>query len=246
MNQKPFVLCHMLTSLNGKIDGSFFGNPATAAGVAHFARIRTEYRCDATLFGTTTMLGFSKGKLDPARLKSYTPVEVGDWLGPYGKESESYLVALDPMGSLAYESHCITRGKGPAQHVIEVVTEAVSGAYLAYLQELGISYLVAGTTTLDGAVILEKLQHLFGIERIALCGGGITNWTFFAAGTIDEVSLVVVPVVEGETQVGTSFDNPWKDSTSFGEAFSLKEVQVLSGNTLWIRYEAKNHDDTGI
>ena len=28
--ERPFVVCHMLTSLDGKIDGAFFGMPETA------------------------------------------------------------------------------------------------------------------------------------------------------------------------------------------------------------------------
>lgn len=27
--ERPFVACHMLASLDGKIDGAFFGAPAT-------------------------------------------------------------------------------------------------------------------------------------------------------------------------------------------------------------------------
>jgi riboflavin biosynthesis pyrimidine reductase len=238
MTNKPFVVCHMLTSLNGKIDGSFFGNSASGTGLERFGKIRRGYNCDAVLFGTKTMQGFARGLVQPSQLKGRKPAAVEDWTGPEGEQDQSYLVALDPMGTLAYESHFVQRGSDPAQHVIEVVSEKVSGAYLNYLQEIGISYIVAGKTELDGKVILEKLNRLFGIERVALCGGGITNGTFLKDGLIDEISLVVVPVIEGSA-AGTAFDEFPGHSLSGETAFSLKSVDVLSKDTLWLRFAAR-------
>ena len=51
-----FVVCHMLASLDGKIDGAFSGLqrrllPPGLWGAAKY------YGCQATLYGTTTMLG---------------------------------------------------------------------------------------------------------------------------------------------------------------------------------------------
>jgi riboflavin biosynthesis pyrimidine reductase len=238
MTRKPFVVCHMLTSLNGKIDGSFFGNSASGAGLERFGKIRSEYKCDAVIFGTKTMRGFARGMIPSSQLKGQKPVSVEDWTGPEGEKSQSYLVALDPMGTLAYDSHFVKRGSGPAQHVIEVVSEKVNSAYLSYLQGLGISYIVAGKTALDGKIILEKLNRLFGIKRVALCGGGITNGTFLKSGLIDEISLVVVPVVEG-SPAGTAFDDLPGYVLSGDAAFSLKSADVIAKDTLWLRYAAK-------
>ena len=55
MTEKPFVVCHMLTSLNGKIDGAFFDNPAAGPGLDRTGKIRSGYHCDAIVFGAVTM-----------------------------------------------------------------------------------------------------------------------------------------------------------------------------------------------
>ena len=52
-----FVVCHMLSSLDGRIDGAFFSAPETAPAVAAYGNLRGYYHCQATLYGTTTMLG---------------------------------------------------------------------------------------------------------------------------------------------------------------------------------------------
>lgn len=55
--ERPFVVCHMLTSLDGKIDGAFFGVPETIPAIKAYGELRSFYGCQATLYGTTTMLG---------------------------------------------------------------------------------------------------------------------------------------------------------------------------------------------
>ena len=62
----PFVVCHMLLSLDGKIDGRFFDAPETAPALAAYANLRGHYRCPATLYGTTTMKGGYADALAPA------------------------------------------------------------------------------------------------------------------------------------------------------------------------------------
>ena len=62
-------------------------------------------------------------------------------------------------------------------YVIELLTEQVSDAYLAFLQEMQISYLFVGKDTLDFTLAVQKLKKLFGIEKLKLSGGGILNWS---------------------------------------------------------------------
>ena len=52
-----FVVCHMLTSLDGKIDGDFFGVEEIAPALKVYGERREYYNCPAALYGTTTMLG---------------------------------------------------------------------------------------------------------------------------------------------------------------------------------------------
>ena len=59
-----FVICHMLASLDGKIDGDFFSMPESAPAIEAYGKLRGFYKCQATLYGTTTMLGgYADGRL---------------------------------------------------------------------------------------------------------------------------------------------------------------------------------------
>lgn len=112
-----------------------------------------------------------------------------DWMNPAGKAMGNFIVAVDPKGELAYASPTVEKKGRPAAHVIEALTEQASPEYLAYLHRLGVSYLFAGKDRLDCALLLQKLYHLFGIEKLMLAGGGIVNGSFLAEGLVDELSL---------------------------------------------------------
>lgn len=55
--ERPYVICHMLASLDGKIDGDFMLVPESAPVLQEFGKLRDFYACLATLYGTVTMQG---------------------------------------------------------------------------------------------------------------------------------------------------------------------------------------------
>lgn len=235
--QRPFVVCHMLTSLDGKIDGDFFASPATAPALQLYGDLRGFYDCQATLYGTTTMLG---GVADGKACKlpeAAEPLSKEDWVNPAGKAIGHFIVSVDPRGELAFSSHTLEKKGRPIAHVVEALTEQASPAYLSYLQKQGVSYLLAGKEQLDCALLLQKLYALFGIERLMIAGGGVTNWSFLSSDLLDELSLVVAPVADGGTAAVSIFEQadflPRRDPA----AFHLREAKPLHGDVLWLRYQ---------
>lgn len=56
---RPYTVCHILCALDGKIDGSFMFTETNRKASAEYARIRTDYRAQAWLYGTTTTKEFT-------------------------------------------------------------------------------------------------------------------------------------------------------------------------------------------
>ena len=234
--KRPFVVCHMLTSLDGKIDGSFFGAPETAPALKAYGDLRKHYGCQATLYGTTTMLGGYADGPAPALSMAEASVAKEDYINPEGRGKGNFIVSVDPKGELGFSSHILEKKGRPAAHVIEAVTEQVAPAYLSYLQRLCISYLFAGNTRLDCALLLQKLQNSFAIQKLMVAGGGVVNWSFLQEGLIDELSLVVVPVADGSTIAVSIFEKAGFLPAHPPAAFVLKEAKRLDGDVLWLRY----------
>ena len=101
-------------------------------------------------------------------------------------------------------------------------------AYLAFLQEMQISYLFVGKDTLDFTLAVQKLKKSFGIEKLKLSGGGILNWSFANEGLIDELSLIVAPVADGDPNTPTVFERSEKLPYHGPVRFTLKSAEPVS------------------
>ncbi len=233
---KPYVICHILSSLDGKINGPFMAVESTGALGAEYGRLRTEMDADAWLYGTTTVkefIDFRKPVLDET-----DAVPEGDFVA--GDETKPYFIALDTNGELGWDSgRFANKGRAEA-HIIEILTEETSLPYQAYLRKRGVSYILAGKSDLDCALAMEKLHRLFHIEKLLICGGGGADWTFLQAGTVDELSLVLSPVTDGSSGTASVFAQTPPLNSGKPVEFDLKDVNRIGGSGLYLRYLSKN------
>jgi len=61
-----------------------------------------------------------------------------------------------------------------------------------------IPYIFAGKDSIDVELALFKLRNIIGCETLLLEGGSILDGAFERAGAVDELSLVVAPVIAGK------------------------------------------------
>ncbi len=237
--ERPYIFCHMLTSLDGKIMGNYMDAPeAGPAGDAFYDIAfgkEPRYRHQGWLSGRVTpdenFTMYRKPDLD----EKAPTVEPGDFVA---EKAPVYYVSIDPSGRLGWEKNTLTYIDTTA-HVLEVLTEQASNGYKSFLRRLGISYIIAGKETLDYKSALSKLKHLFGIETLMLGGGGVLNWSFIQAGMCDEVSVVIAPCADGSTKTQTLFQAKEGLSTEKPVGFRLKSADVLDGDAVWLRYLVK-------
>ena len=111
-----FVVCHMLTSLDGKIDGAFFGAAETAPALHAYGELRGYYNCPATLYGTTTMLGGYADGLAPSLEQGEAVSAREDYVNAAGLDVGNFIVSVDPLGTLGFHSHCIEKKGRRACH----------------------------------------------------------------------------------------------------------------------------------
>ena len=142
-------------------------------------------------------------------------------------EVENYIVSVDPEGILAFDGKYIERKNREKYHIIEILTDKVSNEYLSYLRALDISYVFAGKARLDCRLTLEKLM---------ISGGGFTNWSFAESGLIDELSIVVSPVADGNRFSASIFEKADFLPRRSPISFTLKSADTFEGGILWLRY----------
>lgn len=224
---KPYIICHMMTSIDGKIDGAFFDEPASEKPGDLYETLKCQM-ADAWANGTNTLkMYFADADIDYSVYKGIEPV-IGDHV-PEGEELP-WLVAFDAHGRLDWDSPKVEYPGGEWSRVLEVTTESVRPEFLAHLDKLGIARIVAGKDAIDFPLALEKLSAL-GIQRIALCGGAKINGALFDAGLIDEISLIIAPYVSGEAVQTIA-----ECTSGKSHPFALKDVERLTDGALRLTF----------
>lgn len=235
--ERPYVICFMLSSVDGKITGDFMRCDSTKNLTEDMGKIRNSYNSDATMYGTTTMYEtYAEGLLSkvPERTVTYPRED-------YVAESDvhDFIIAVDTEGVIAYEGKYIEKRNRPRKHVIEILSEKVSDDYIAYLRSFDISYIFAGKDKLDCTLALKKLHELFGIEKILLCGGGYINWTFLQGNMIDELALIISPSSDGSHEAVSVFEKADFLPQRVPAEFSLKNVSRIGTDGVFLEYVLK-------
>lgn len=230
---KPYVICHMLGSVDGRIKQDIWGFENASK---YFEETAEKIETDAWLVGRVTMQEFSSEQtFDTSSLTEEIAKE--DFVGD--KEAKSFAVVIDPSGKCFWDSNTVS-----TEHVIEVLSEQVSSGYLEHLRSKKVSYVFAGNEELDLALALQKLKQLFGIATVRIDGGGHVNGSFLKAGLIDEFSLVLAPVADGTIGSPTVFEaEEGHESGRKATRFSIKSVEKIYDDFLWIRYVVKKEKE---
>jgi 2,5-diamino-6-(ribosylamino)-4(3H)-pyrimidinone 5'-phosphate reductase len=113
---KPYVVCHMLMSLDGRI-------VTTNWQLSHESRAEYEetgafFNADAWMCGRVTMAAFAKGEAVLAD-RNYPAVQKIDYKAP-GTHA-SFAIAIDANGKLNWQTNEIG-----GDHVVAILTEKVS------------------------------------------------------------------------------------------------------------------------
>ena len=229
---KPHVICHMVSSLDGRTLGSRW-SPQGIDSAGLFERLHDQLGGDAWVIGRVTGQEFAKVQPPyPDHAGGTFPRE--PWFAR--RDAAAYGVVLDAQGKIAWR-----RGDIGGDPIVSVLTEQVPDSHLAGLRQAGVSYLFAGARELDLGLALEILNRELGIERLLVEGGGTANGAFLRAGLIDEVSLVICPAVDGTKGAPSTFDSHDEHAGRAPvQAMTLESCETLDGGAVWLRYRLQN------
>jgi 2,5-diamino-6-(ribosylamino)-4(3H)-pyrimidinone 5'-phosphate reductase len=222
---KPYVICHMLSSVDGRIDGSALSD---LMGKGDYETTGAKLKGDAWICGRTTMqqhFADRKPFVSTSRKAAgLRPVYVA-------RQAKSYAISVDTLGKLRWSGADLD-----GDHLICIVSEQVPEDYLTQLQHKGISYIVSGRTAVDLKKAVKQLAEHFGIRTLLLEGGGHINGAFLQAGLVDEISLLLAPGIDGRAGIPAVFDGL---GPSKKKAFplKLKTVEQRRNGILWLRYK---------
>ena len=232
---RPHIICHMMSSIDGKLHPSRYSKPVGADDKVlhgHYDRTAATFGAAGWMVGRITMAEVVKDER-PAALGTGTPGRRQAWISP--ERGASVAVAIDPDGKLHYPKPTVGKDS-----IVTVLGTHVSDDYLAELRAAGVSYVFAGQDGRDLKAGMQMLWSELGVKSLLLEGGAAINAAFLRAGLIDEVSVLIYPGLDAVAGVQSIFDGPETGVPGYGRPLAFKSVQLLDGGMVWLRYDVSN------
>ncbi len=234
--ERAKVIVHMYVSIDGKIDGPFESQEAVQpSGEYYDTEIFRLSRANANGIATVRMYA-AKGIPNQDEYDG-SSLSYEDWV-PNDFHAATYEISFDRYGKAGWTQNHFDYG-GKKSRVIEVLTKQATKSYLAFLQSMEIPYLICGEKDLDLTVALQKLRKYFGLETIALCGGATINGAFLKEHLVDEISLVIAPIVSGDNDIQSAFNTMGE---FVNEQFRFKSLKKLPDGGIHVIFARQEKD----
>ena len=221
---KPYIVCHMIASVDGRIDCDM--TEQIESGNEYYEALE-ELACPSMLMGRVTMQ-MHYALPEPFAPRDSSPI--GHEKFYVARKASAYCIGVDTHGSLQWGEN-----EFDGQALLVITDENCPACYHERLSEQGISWIAAGKNGVDFVRAMELLAAEFGIERLAVTGGGRINGAFLEAGLLDEVSFMVAPGIDGRAGMVSVFDGI-SDACRPATKLHLRSVRQMS-ETVWMRYD---------
>jgi 2,5-diamino-6-(ribosylamino)-4(3H)-pyrimidinone 5'-phosphate reductase len=182
--KQPKVIMHNSISL----DGSFTGFDVNME--QHY-QIAGRYQAEAHLIGSKTI---------KTGIEIYggerPPENEADFVKPERSKDLPYWVIVDTRGITRGLLHVCRRFEF-CRDVVVLVSEKTGEEYVNYLVERNYDYIVCGNDHVDYVKALGDLSQKYELETVLVDSGPTLNGLLLSQGLIDEISLLVSPVLVG-------------------------------------------------
>jgi riboflavin biosynthesis pyrimidine reductase len=218
----------MMSSLDGHALTDGWDRDFKKAAGDLYEKLAKTFEFDAWICGRVTMQEVAHDEGYPSGLAT-SPIPRTDHF--VERNADSYAISIDPHGKVGWKNN-----QALGSHVVEVLTEAVSDDYLAYLQSVGVSYFFAGKTEIDLHKVVAVLSSELQCKRLIVEGGPHVSGSFVNAGLVDEISVLMLPLIDGRGEHPASFEvspSAWKQPAHL----TLKSAEVQEGGAVWLRYQ---------
>lgn len=223
---RPYIICHMIASVDGRIDCDM---TEQIEGGDEYYEALNSLECPSMLMGRVTMqMHYALDK--PFCAADATPI--GHEAFHIARKSSAYCIGIDTHGKLQWGA-----AEFDGQALLVITDEECPKAYHDRLTEQGISWIAVGNNGINLARAMVLLTEEFGVERLAVTGGGHINGAFLRAGLLDEVSFMVAPGIDGREGMAAVFDGI-ADRRRPATQLKLKSIKQM-GDTVWLRYNFK-------
>ena len=190
------VICHMMTSIDGKIDGDYMkAENSEYTGNYYDDSI---FKLGDSMAGgrTTAYMYHANSSIDYSK---YVNCNITYDDNIVLSTNGHYYFCYDRMGKCNWNTNIFSYG-GKDMQIVEVLSNDVRKEYLAYLKEKKIGYIILNKDSYIKDSLI-KMKKYFSVDTLVLTGGALINGAFVKEDLIDEISLAVAPYIEGNHEL---------------------------------------------
>ncbi len=232
---RPYIICHMLQSIDGKITGAYFSDEKTMKLAGLYKEMSEQFQADGIIYGSVTAQEFfhhghfeNQETLDTHTQPQNFIVE---------NNINQWIVVLDPMGSISWDKQSLQHPKAQNKTIVVIVNNHVSDTYLKHLKSLNISYILGGNHEINFPYVLDILYSQCHIQKLLLQGGGIINASLVSEDLVDEISLIITPNLDVSHDEMTCFQKSSYTKQLYLSQYSLMDVKALPYSGVWLHYQ---------
>lgn len=220
---RPYIICYMMTSLDGRIDCSM---TSSLKGVEEYYKILDQEKFDATLSGRATAEDelALKGEFAP-----FSKEKVKENSFSKKVDAPLYDVIVDTKGKLLWDND----ENYETRHII-ITSQQASQEYLKYLDSKNISWIVEGKEKIDLKRACEVLYKEFNIKKLGIVGGSKINTSFLKENLLDEILVLIGAGIDAKKSYPTLFDG--LDDNEELIPLTLKEVKKYDSQAVLLSY----------
>lgn len=245
-DKRPYVIMQMSGSIDGRIafgPGLTMFDTHPADRLLHdsgpiwekvTAAIDEQWHPQGTMMGSGTVMS------DYAPLREL-PAFSGDSSALYADFLPEEVVATTRHWYILVDGRGRCRSgykatESSGGHIVHLVSHSVPAECLSFLRKERIPYLIGGEEHVDLAGALGKLRGKLGVQAIRLWGGGALNGAMLRAGLIDEIHLILWPLLIGGRRTPSLADCDDLLRDQLPTTLQLVSARVQEGGYLWLHY----------
>lgn len=217
----PRVILHNSVSLDSKTE-DFMPDIET-----HY-EVMGKFNIDLHLAGSDTIAA-PQEPIQPEDEDAFKPLKEKN------NDSRSILAIPDSSGKVR-NWHMLKKAPFWRKH-IALCTNSTPNEYIEYLEKRHIEHIINGDHKVDMKGALELMNEKYGVKNVLLDSGGTLNGILLVEGLVDDVSLLIHPLLLGGNEPKSFFRSLEPKAIKEPIELKLKEVRKMKNHMLWVHYE---------
>lgn len=147
------------------------------------------------------------------------------------RSAEKWMAIVDSRGRVAWNQ---TEGGG--YHLLVLACRSTPPAYLAFLRDQEVPYLVAGDHAVDLSLAVLRLAEALDTTTVLSDAGGLLNGALLRAGLVDEIDVQILPLLVGVPDAPSIFESYGLGSTDRPLRLRLLHQEARPDGSLFLRF----------